>query len=146
VKKKTWTGVAGTAVVFAVAGYVWAQELGVFRVPEYTDDGVKKSEITGKSAKWNSGIANIKDFKIEFYEADGETIKMSVKAPQCTYNQRGRIAKSSDAVRIENPTMVVTGEDFAWDGERELFKIFKNAKVVIRGANDLAKAAPQKSE
>ena len=42
--------------------------------------------------------------------------------------------------------MVVTGEDFAWDGERELFKIFKNAKVVIKGGGDIADAASKKSE
>ena len=135
--------VAGSLVVT-----LQGQELGDFRVPEYTDDGVKKSEITGNSAKIKAGgIVDIKDFKIEFYEADGETIKMAVKAPQCTYNQRGRIAKSPDNVRIENPKMVVTGEDFVWDGEREIFKIFKNAKVVIKGGGDIAKtASPKESE
>jgi hypothetical protein len=105
--------------------------VGRFEVPEYTDEGVKKSELTGESAKLTGGIAEITGFTIRFYEMGTTNVKMKVSAPECAYDQRRRLAKSPTAVRIEAENMVVTGEDFAWDGSRELFKIFKNAKVVI---------------
>ena len=116
-------------------------ELGGFRLPDYDANGVKKSELIGKSAILKQGgKVDIQDFKIDFYEADGETVKMTVTAPQCTYVRHGRIAKSPSSVRIEGGNMVVTGKDFAWDGKRELFKIFSNSKVVFKGTrSDLLK-------
>lgn len=116
----------------------WAQQggrqLGNFRVPEYDEKGVKKSTLTGESAVVRpDGNVDIGNLRIEFYEADGKTVRMAVTAPACSYNQSDRIAKSPTSVRIEGEKMVVTGEDFAWDGQKEIFKIFKDAKVVIKG-------------
>ena len=110
------------------------QEVGEFTLPEYDDNGVKTSEIKGRSAQVNtrSGTVDITDFKIEFYTPQGE-VRMEVTSPRCTYNQRGKFAKSPSTVRIVAEKMTVTGEDFAWDGTKELFKIFKDSKVVIRG-------------
>jgi lipopolysaccharide transport protein LptA len=104
-----------------------------FRVPEYDDDGVKKSELTGENAALKAdGTADITDLKIDFYEPDG-TVKMKVTAPHCKYSQKRKLAKSPSSVRIESGRMVVTGDNFAWDGARELFKIFTNSVVVIQG-------------
>ena len=70
-------------------------------------------------------------FTIKFFSVGTTNIKMKVSAPRCTYNRQGRFAKSPDEVTIEGDNMVVTGDDWAWDGPKELFKIFKNSKVVI---------------
>ena len=111
-----------------------AQEVGGVKVPDYVEDGVKKSEITGRLATVDgkTGTVDIKEFKIEFYTPEGK-IRMEVTAPQCTYNQRGKFAKSKTDMRIVGDKMVVTGEDFAWDAKKEIFKISRNSKVVIRG-------------
>jgi hypothetical protein len=109
------------------------QTLKRFRVPEYDDTGVKKSELIGENAVIKAdGTADITDLQIEFYEPDG-SVKMTVTAPHCKYSRKRKLAKSPSSVQIEAPRMVVTGENFAWDGQRELFKIFTNSMVVIQG-------------
>jgi len=110
-----------------------------FRVPEYDDAGVKKSELVGENAVLKAdGTADITDLKIDFFEPDG-TVKMTVTAPHCKYSQKRKLAKSPQSVQIEAPRMVVTGDNFAWDGKRELFKIFTNSMVVIQGGGDSLK-------
>ena len=110
-------------------------KLGYFRVPEYDDDGVKKSELVGESAVVVNGIVEITNFQIEFYEKDGSNVQMRVTAPQCRYNQASSIARSEGSVRIEGDKILVTGDEFAWDGDKELFKIFRNSRVVLKGAS-----------
>jgi hypothetical protein len=130
-------GIATLAIAWLAQPAAWPQEgqqLGQFRVPEYDENGVKKSNLTGETAVVRpDGNVDIRNFRMEFFEPDGVTLRMTVTAPICNYSQALRVAKSDTAVRIEGAKMVVTGEDFAWDGERELFKIFKNTKVVLKG-------------
>lgn len=123
-----------------------AQNLGEFRVPTYTDTGVKESELIGRRAVVRSGgEVEIEDFRIDFYHEDGTNIEYTVTAPRCVYNQRTKIAKSPSSVRIKGAKMVVTGEEFAWDGNKELFKIFKNSKVVLKGTTDALSKGPSES-
>lgn len=126
-------------LVVTGTGWVSAQEgakLGEFKIPEYTDEGVKKSELTGESAQVVGGSVEISGLTIEFFDTPTTNVKMKVSAPQCSYNRRGRIAKSPGSVNIQGENMVVTGKDFAWDGGKELFKIFSNAKVVISNVRE----------
>ena len=103
-----------------------------FRVPEYDENNLKKSELVGKEAVvQNNGIVDITQFQLELFKA-GTNVEMRITAPQCVYNQKERIAKSKDKVKIEGDTFTVTGKDFAWDGSREVFKIFKDAKLVLQ--------------
>ena len=124
-------GVILLGFCFGVGGEQ-ARTLKRFKVPEYDDQGVKKSELTGENAVvQEDGTAEITGLKINLFDADG-SVKMKVTAPLCKYRQRWKIAKSPSSVRVEASRMIVTGEDFAWDGNRELFKIFTNSMVVIR--------------
>ena len=127
------TAVLPALLVVAAA----AQNLGEFRVPTYSEAGVKESEIIGRRAVVRGGgEVDIEDFRIDFYQDDGTNIEYTVTAPRCVYNQRTKIAKSPSSVRIEGETMIVTGEDFAWDGNKQLFKIFKTSKGVFKGSAD----------
>lgn len=113
------------------------QRLYKFRLPEYRDDGTLKSMMVGGAATVKPGaLVEIEDLRIEFFEDDGEELQMRVEAPHCLYNRAGEIAKSPGDVRIEAKNIEVTGTDFAWDRKRELFKIFKDAKVVLRNMKD----------
>lgn len=148
----TWKSGAMTAVLVcawlgAPPGSAQDGQLGQFRVPEYDEDGVRKSTLTGESASIRpDGNVDIDNFRLEFYESDGNTLRMAVTAPACTYNRSSRVAKSDSAVRIQGDKMVVTGKDFAWDGPREQFKIFKDAKVVLKGGGKSLSAGDEDTE
>ena len=119
--------------------------LGNFFVPEFNEDGEKKSELVGESARVRaSGIVEISGFSMRFYEVGTTNIRMKVSAPNCIYNQVGQVAKSTSSVMIEGKNMVVTGENFAWDGTREIFKILRNSKVILSKLSTMNKAESNK--
>lgn len=123
-------------LVFGVAG--WAEDSGTqtvagFRVPEYDENNQLKSQLFGDFAKvLPDGIIEITQLKIDFY-SEGK-VEMTVTAPKCTYKQKEGKAESDTDVRITREDMVVTGNGFAWNGRDEKFEIFKDAKVVLKGA------------
>ena len=140
-----WVGCLCIGVAILWADWAVPQEgakLGNFLVPEFNEDGKKKSELIGESARVKAaGVVEISGFSMRFYDVGTTNIRMKVSAPSCIYNQIGQFAKSTSSVMIEGKNMVVTGEDFAWDGAQEVFKIFKNAKVVLR---NMKRDAPAK--
>lgn len=138
-------------VILAILGFgpALAQEgatLDGFKIPEYTDAGVKKSELTGDSARLMGSMVEITGLTITFFDMPTTNIKMKVSAPQCSYNRRDSIAKSPERVRIEGDKMVVTGKDFAWDGTKEQFKIFSDAKVVLTNVRDRTDTGAQQAK
>lgn len=144
IKEKTALSRCILVVLWIAATAALSKEgakLGQFRVPEYDDRGVKKSELIGESAMVVDGIVEITNFQLDFYEKDGSNVQMRVTAPQCRYNQASSIARSDGSVRIEGDKILVTGEEFAWDGEKELFKIFRNSRVVLKGAGAQVEAS-----
>jgi len=126
------------ALLLAVVAVGWAEESSVqtvagFRVPEYDDNNQLKSQLFGDFAKvLTEGVIEITQLKIDFY-SDGK-VDMTVTSPQCTYKQKDGRAESDATVRITREDMVVTGKGFAWSGRDEKFQIFKEAKVVLKGA------------
>jgi len=134
-----WVGWMCLGASLLWADWALSQEgarLGNFFVPEFNEDGEKKSELVGESARVRAaGVVEISGFLMKFFEVGTTNIRMKVSAPNCIYNQVGQIAKSTSTVRIEGRNMVVTGENFAWDGTREIFKILNNSKVVLSNMN-----------
>ena len=131
---------AGTmlALLLALGAAAWAQDSGMqtvagFRVPEYDENNQLKSQLFGDFAKvLPEGIIEITQLKIDFY-SEGK-VEMTVTSPKCTYKQKEGKAESDADVRITREDMVVTGKGFAWNGRDEKFEIFKEAKVVLKGA------------
>ena len=126
------------ALLLAVVAAGWAEESSVqtvagFRVPEYDEKNQLKSQLFGDFAKvLPDGIIEITQLKIDFY-SEGK-VDMTVTSPRCTYKQKEGMAESDADVRITREDMVVTGKGFAWSGRDEQFRIFKEAKVVLKGA------------
>ena len=109
-----------------------APTLSGFRVPEYDEEGNKVSELTGDRAKLGAkGDIEITNLRLEFYKDNKVDTLMT--SPKCTYNQQKGVAYSRSNVRMVRESMVVTGKGFAFDRTNELFKIFSEAKVIIKG-------------
>lgn len=127
-----WAAVLAPVVL---AGAVLAEqefsEMKGFRIPEYDESGAKTSELTGDLARMKGGgDVEITNLKIEFY--DGDEIKAEVTSPKCIYNQDKEVATSESTVRLSRENMVVTGKGFAYSRGSQLFKIYSEAKVVIK--------------
>lgn len=109
------------------------QTVAGFRVPEYDENNRLKSQLFGDFAKiLPDGVIEITQLKIDFY-SEGK-VHMTVTAPRCSYKQKEGMAESDADVRITREDMVVTGHGFAWNGRDEQFRIFKETKVVLKGA------------
>jgi lipopolysaccharide export system protein LptC len=107
------------------------QTLSGFSVPEYDENGNMTSQLFGDYAEFMpNGMVRITNLKIEFYE-EGE-VEMRVTAPQCTYNEKKKMAESESSVRIARGNMVVTGTGFRWRAGNERLEITSNARVVLK--------------
>lgn len=137
---RTWKPWARWALVVLLGmglGAAWAQKDGMklsnFRVPDYNDRNEKKTELVGEEAYvLPDGRVDIRNFQLDVFQVGTTNIQMRVTAPQCFYNRDEQIAKSDTGVKIEGEKFVVTGDNFAWDSKREVFKIFTNSQVVLQ--------------
>ncbi len=138
---KTMNGLRwGLGLVFLVMAGATAQEqagqtVSGFRLPEYDEQNHLKSELFGDFAKvLPDGIIEITGLKIDFYQ--DEKVDMTVTSPRCVFNQEKGQAQSDSEVRIARDNMVVTGVGFSWNNSDGRFQIFKQAKVVLKGAQN----------
>ena len=119
------------ALVSAAQAQNDVQLLSGFEVPEYDEQGNMKSMLTGDLAELTpDGMVNIKNFAIDFYKLG--QVEMRVEAPQCTYDQRKKLAKSDDTIRISRDMMTVTGRGFEWSSAETRFHIENDARVEIK--------------
>lgn len=126
------------AIVLVLALVVWAEEgtlIEGFEIPEYTIDGKLERMIHGKRAVVpvdpKQTVIALEGLKIELYK--DEEVEAIVTADACKYDRERRFVRSSSAVKIDSRDLLITGNEFAFDGVRERFVIFKNAKVKILG-------------
>lgn len=102
-----------------------------FVVPKYDADMQLVHKLEGDEAEMKAnGDAVIRNLRLNFYR-NGE-IETRVSSPVCTYNRKTNQGSADQTIRIAREDLVVTGEDYTIDGEKERVVIKKNAKVVIR--------------
>ena len=138
--------VAAAVLAGAVAGGAQAQLEGQavkgFRLPEYGEDGKLKQQLYGETATFlRDGIIQLTGLKIEIFN-DGQ-VTARVYSPECVYDRNRKRAASKEHIRIVAEKAVLTGDGFAWTGEKEQFQIFKNAKVVLDGKMEPDLVAPK---
>lgn len=106
---------------------------GGVRIPQINEEGVLTSLLTGRQVRINPGRPfDITDLTIYFFEEDGETVRMRITSPVCTYDaNRGR-AQSENAVRVEGDQFTVDGIGFEYRVAAQRMEIFSDVKVVIR--------------
>jgi len=105
-----------------------------FSLPlEYDEANNIKSQLFGQKAIFTPGKpVDISEFKLEFYKKG--KLEMSVKSPQCDYDQATGTANSESKVRIDRKAdgLTITGKGFSWDAKGEKFTIFKNTRVTLK--------------
>ena len=110
------------------------QEVSGFSVPEYDSEMRLKSMLHGDFARFHSaaGVAAIRNLKVEYYDPGTTNVTLRLTAPHCEYRRDRKSAQSDGAVRIVTDDMVVTGEKYSIDMEKEVFIIRENARVVLK--------------
>lgn len=105
-----------------------------FSLPEYNEAMQLVSRIEGDTAKAvDDDSFDITNLRLEMYQ-NGK-INARVTSPTCRFNKRKNQGWSKGAIRITLEDLVVTGEDYQFNGKKEQIHIQKNAKVVLRSAN-----------
>lgn len=125
-----------TALLILAALRAGGQEAGMelsgFRVPEYTREGVMKSQLFGEHARvLPEGLIELRGVTIEFYK--GTNVSARVVSPKCFYCRADGSAYAEEPVRIEFEKMTVTGRDYEWSGKGRRFVIRREARVVLKG-------------
>lgn len=134
-----------SVLVVSLTGLGWAQEESArgeeegpsirdFSLPEYNEKMELVSKIEGDSARSLGGDKfDITNLRFEMYR-NGK-VDARVTSPSCTFHKRKNSGWSTGSIRIIRDDLVVTGEDYVFDGRKEQIRIQKNAKVVIRSVN-----------
>ena len=127
----------------------WAEEAAVMSglvIPvKYDEAGNVKIQLIAGFAKIKAGApVYIKDLTVEYL--DGEEVEMTVTAPECLYFRENKAARSKSHVKIERENLIVTGQDFKWDADKEVFQIFQDARVELRNVNSKDRLSKKKAE
>jgi hypothetical protein len=128
-----WRGwlVMGVAGVLPLSGQDDAVN---FKVPRINDKGVMESVMTGERAKIRPGRPmEVEGLRIQFFQDDGETVKLTVTSPGCSYDARSREAESDQAVEIRGDTFRVEGVGYTYRMEKEQMEIRDKVRVRFWG-------------
>jgi len=136
-----WWGVLGGWVILVLAMTVRAQLppgpqiISDFRVPEFDENGVKKSEVFGRQAEiLPDGQVKITDLKIVMFK-DGQ-VEATILADQCTFDRKEKRAFSNSAVSIDRGgSMRVTGRGFRWSSVGQRIEILNESRVVLKNTS-----------
>lgn len=132
-------GVRGLIIgvfVFGVARLGAQTDVGKFKVPDIDKNGVMVSLMTGESARmYPDKPMEITNLAMEFYEEDGETVKLKITSPFCNYDSKTNSATSKNIVKIEAPKFTITGEGYVFEATYSRLEIEKNVKVVLKNLN-----------
>lgn len=105
-----------------------------FRVPEFDQNGVKKSEVVGRQAEiLPDGNVRITDLKILMFK-DGN-VEATILADQCTFSRKEKRAFSNSAVSIDRGNMRVTGRGFRWSSADQHIEILNESRVVLKNTS-----------
>ena len=123
------------AVPVALLAQDQFQKVKNAKIPEYDETGVLKSMIYANEARVpkqrGATVVEIDGLRIDMYDKD-EEVDVTIRAEACKYDRQKRFARSQDRVRIDNDDIEITGREFAYDGFRQRFVIFHEAKVVLK--------------
>ncbi|MDF3128067.1 LPS export ABC transporter periplasmic protein LptC [Kiritimatiellaeota bacterium B1221] len=111
-------------------------DVGKFKVPDIDENGVMVSLMTGESARmYPQKPMEITRLTMEFYEEDGETVKLKITSPFCNYDSRTNSATSEEKVKIEGPQYTITGEGYVFEATYSRLEIQNNVKVLLKNLN-----------
>lgn len=132
-------------LISSAAGMAWSKEadsdagnegptIRNFSLPEYNEKMELVSRIEGDAAKAvQDDTFEITNLRFEMYRSG--KVNARVTSPFCTFNKRKNRGWSKSSIRITRDDLVVTGEDYEFNGKKEQIRIRKNAKVVLRSVN-----------
>lgn len=115
-------------------GVAFAQtDAGRFRVPDVDENGVLVSMLTGESARmFPDKPMEIGGLVVEFYEADGKTVKIRIVSPFCHYDTRANVAVSDAPIKIDGSGFEVQGEGYRFEAGSSRMEIHSKVKVIFR--------------
>ncbi len=136
--RKTWFHALACLLLAATA---WAQKapqktpgpqiIRDFRVPEFDENGVKKSEVVGEEAEiLEEGRVKITGLRIVLFR-EGQ-VEATILADQCTFDRKEKLAFSNSEVSIERGGMKVTGRGFRYAVDGQRIEILNDSRVVLK--------------
>ncbi len=104
-----------------------------FKVPDIDDEGRLKSMLMGEKAKIIPGKPMpVEGLKIQFFEPDGETVKLNIVSPGCVYDTRDGVAVSEQPIRIFGNGFLVSGVGYRYEKDQERLEIHSKVRVRFR--------------
>lgn len=111
-----------------------ATKVTKFRVPEFDENGKKRSEIFGDEAEMLAdGKTKITGLRIIMYGKDGTEIEATLRAADCIFDRNDKSAFSNSAVSLERDHMVITGKGLRWNAEGQHIEILNDVRVELKG-------------
>jgi 3-deoxy-D-manno-octulosonate 8-phosphate phosphatase (KDO 8-P phosphatase) len=101
-----------------------------FEVPERDENGNVKWRMAGDRAQiLPDGTFDVSNMRAEFFRSN--EVAMVFSAPQCFLDRQSRTAKTDGPVKIESKDLILTGVGGAWSGDKSLFVVNRDVRVVF---------------
>jgi lipopolysaccharide export system protein LptC len=108
-----------------------------FEVPQRDENGNLKWKLSGDRATFRpDGLMNIINVRGELYSSN--QVDMVFTTPVAVLDRANNRAATDAPVRIERPTMTVTGIGGDWDGNKGSFIIRSNVQVILKSGGVFA--------
>lgn len=105
-----------------------------FRVPEFDENGKKRSEIFGEEADMlPDGKIKITGLRIVLYDKDGVVVEGTLVAADCVFDRADKSAFSNSAVSMERDRMLITGKGLRWNAAGQHIEILNDVRVQLKG-------------
>jgi hypothetical protein len=100
------------------------------RLPlEHYPSGIVKREILAGVARVPpKGAIRAERVRVVSYDEAGR-VDMEIAADTCVYDREKGTAGSDKPVRVSGQGVVIMGQGFEWDGEKQVVKILSRARV-----------------
>jgi len=127
-------GAVGVQAQQSQQSQVIARKILKFRVPDFDENGHKKSELFGDVADvLADGRVKITGLTIVMYDKDGVTVEGTMKAVDCIFDRNDKSAFSNTAVSLQRNVMIITGTGMRWKSDGQHIEILNDVRVELKG-------------
>ena len=104
-----------------------------FRLPMFDESGYRSWELSGMEGRYLSGEKiEVADMKLKIFSPrNGISIEHLIESPKAILFATKNIAIGEGPIKISNPTYLITGERWFWDGKTRSVVISQKASVTF---------------
>lgn len=105
-----------------------------FKLPMFSDAGVKLWDLRGAEAKYVSqDRVDLFTMNLKVFKTDGSGIlQIEIQSPQATVFVNQHIVTGDQTIRVHNDDFEISGRNYTWKGREQHVTIREDVRVVFK--------------